>query len=124
MTIAITRLPRIVEILAVGDVAQFVVLDYNEFVEFVADASAANAPDAVAVLDHGGDHAFVVLLLASFAAYIRKLDIVGGVDERHYLTAYPDVKAAIDDGRLQSGTQHYIIAGYFEKRAVKYRDTA
>ncbi len=120
MAIPITRLPRIVETLAVDDTVHFVVLPYDEFVTFVADASPAGAPEVVAVLDHRGEHAFAVVRLNCFAEYIKALDIAGTVDERHYLTANTDVKAAVDAGHLRSGTEHYIIAGYFEGRAVKF----
>jgi hypothetical protein len=120
MAIPISGLPRIVETLGVDDTVRFVVLAYDEFVTFVAEALPATAPDVVAVLDHRGEHAFAIVLLGGLAEYIKALDIAGTVDERHYLAAHPDVGAAVDQGHLRSGTEHYIISGYFERRAVKF----
>ncbi len=49
------------------------------------------------------------------------LEVYGGVDEEHYLEKNPDVRAAVEDGRLPSGSHHFIISGYFEKREAKLR---
>ena len=124
MPIPISRLPLIVQTLAVGDATQFVVLGYEAFVTFVADTAPARAPDVAAVLDHRDEHAFVILLFNQFTAYIKTLEISGTIDERHYLTVHPDVRLAVDRGHLQSATEHYIIAGYFERRTVKFQRTA
>ena len=121
MAIPISRLPRIVETLLVDGATQFVVLEYEEFVTFVADTAPARAPEVVAVLDHRGEHAFVILPFIPFTSFVTTLDFSGTIDERHYLTAHPDVRAAVDQGRLQSATRHYIISGYFERRAVRFQ---
>jgi MoaA/NifB/PqqE/SkfB family radical SAM enzyme len=63
------------------------------------------------------------LLLSGGARTAGRSDIAGTVDERHYLATHPDVRAAVDQGHLQSGTEHYIISGYFERRAVKFPRT-
>jgi hypothetical protein len=39
------------------------------------------------------------------------------VDEQRYLRAYPDVAAAVDEGAIGSGREHYIGWGYFEGRS-------
>jgi hypothetical protein len=39
-----------------------------------------------------------------------------GFDETYYLSKYPDVRAAVNNGTLQSGEDHYILTGYFEDR--------
>jgi hypothetical protein len=119
MPVAITGLPRIVETLTVDGRPQFFVLLYNEFVGFVVAASARHAPDVVSVLDHGGEHVFVVLPNDGYRAYIVGLDISGEVDEVHYLGRHTDVKVAVQQGALRSGTQHYLIQGYFERREVR-----
>jgi hypothetical protein len=38
------------------------------------------------------------------------------VDAEWYLSQYPDVRAAIQDGRVKSALDHYRAYGYFEKR--------
>jgi hypothetical protein len=38
-------------------------------------------------------------------------------DEEWYLSAYPDVAKAIEDGVVQSARQHFVENGYFEGRA-------
>jgi hypothetical protein len=121
MTIPITQLPRIVETLAVNGKPQFVILQYDEFVKVAAAASGRHTPDLVSVLDHGGEHVFVILTSDSHRMYISTLDISGEVDEAHYLNKHKDVKATIDQGRLRSGTQHYLRQGYFERREVRFR---
>jgi hypothetical protein len=38
------------------------------------------------------------------------------VDEAWYLTQYPDVATALKNGVVQSASQHYYSAGYYEHR--------
>jgi hypothetical protein len=38
------------------------------------------------------------------------------VDEQFYLTANPDVKAAVKKGTIESGAAHYYQTGYFEDK--------
>ena len=120
MKVAIRQLPRIVEILAVNGEPQFVVLQYDEFVRLAAVASGPRTPDIVAILDHGGEHVFVVLSSDHHRRFIGMLDVAGEIDEAHYLDKHKDVKIAIDQRRLRSGTQHYLRQGYFERRDVRF----
>jgi hypothetical protein len=120
MKVAIAQLPRIVEILTVDGTPRFVVLLYREFVRFVVAASGGYAPDIVSILDHGGEHVFVILPSDHYRMYIGMLDICDQVDESHYLEKHSDVRAAVAQGRLDSGTQHYLISGYFERREVRF----
>jgi len=45
----------------------------------------------------------------------RRADCVG-VDEKWYLSRYPDVRMDIEDGRLSSAASHYQMYGRREKR--------
>ena len=123
MPVAITELPRIVETLTVDGRPQFFVLPYDGSVRFVAAVSAGQAPDVVSVLDHGGEHVFVILPNDWYRVYIVGLDIAGEVDEAHYLDVHEEVKFAVEQGGLRSGTHHYLIQGYFERREVRFPAT-
>lgn len=118
--LALTDLPPIVEILSVGAEGKLVVLRYADFVQLAARTLPIPAPDVAAVLDHSGEHAFAILALSDYQSHIRKLRITGNIDEQHYLSKYPDIAAAVRAGQLTSGTYHYIIQGYFERREVKF----
>src|SRR5580698_1487040 len=121
MAVAITLLPKIVEILMVNDQPQFLVFAYDQFVPFAAAIGAENgAPDVAAVLDRDKEHVFVVVRWDEFRAFLGRLEIVGTVDEGHYLRKHPDVKASLDRGHLTSGTFHYVRQGYFERREVQF----
>jgi hypothetical protein len=117
--IAITELPKIIDLLLVDGEPCFVVLMYNQFVKFAAIASPNSSPDVVSVLNYNKEHAFVIISYDEFRRYIKKLDVVGDIDETHYLERHKDVKIAIEQGMLRSGTQHYILQGYFERREVR-----
>lgn len=39
-----------------------------------------------------------------------------GFDESFYLSKYPDVRAAVSNGTIASGADHYTLTGYFENR--------
>lgn len=39
-----------------------------------------------------------------------------GIDETRYLADYPDLKAAVDDGQIGSGAEHFATTGFFERR--------
>jgi len=117
--LAFAELPPIVEILSVGVEGKLVVLRYVDFVQFAARTMPVLAPDVAAVLDHADEHAFVILALSDYQSHFRKLHITGSIDEQHYLSKYPDIAAAIRAGHLASGTEHYIVQGYFERREAK-----
>src|ERR1700690_3566821 len=119
MTVLISQLPRVVETLRVNGEDQFVILPYDEFVKFVVAASAGNAPNIVSILDFGGEHAFVIIPAGHYRMYIGMLDISGEIDDAYYLGRYEDVNAAVARGEIRSGTQHYLMAGYFERRDVR-----
>jgi hypothetical protein len=40
-------------------------------------------------------------------------------DEKFYLETYSDIAAAVKSGKVSSGLEHYVIAGYFEDRLPK-----
>jgi hypothetical protein len=121
MAVAITLLPKIIEILRVNDQPHFLVFAYDQFVPFAAAAGAENgAPDVVAALDRDKEHVFVVVRCDEFRAFLSRLEIVGAIDEGHYLRKHPDVKASLDQGQLSSGTFHYVNQGYFEQRDVRF----
>jgi hypothetical protein len=120
MAVAITKLPKIIEILTANNRPQFLVYEYDQFAEFVASCSENNAPNVAAVLDHNNEPVFVVVRWDEFRAYVGRIDICGTVDEEHYRMRHPDVKAAIGRRRLRSATQHYIAHGYFEQREARF----
>jgi hypothetical protein len=47
---------------------------------------------------------------------IRSLLSVVNVDEKWYLTQYPDVAEAIAQGIIPSAKDHFVVNGYFEGR--------
>jgi hypothetical protein len=47
---------------------------------------------------------------------IRSLLSVVIVDEEWYLAQYPDVAEAIDQGKMPSAKDHFVVNGYFEGR--------
>jgi hypothetical protein len=47
---------------------------------------------------------------------IRSLLSVVPVDEKWYLTQYPDVAEAIAQGKMPSAKDHFVVNGYFEGR--------
>lgn len=120
MAVAISELPRIVEVLSAIDRPLFVILEYDEFVRFVVAASGGLAPDIVSVVDYRGEHAFVVLPWAHYRTYIGLINVLGEINETHYLERHYDVRAAVEQGSLASGTSHYLMQGYFERREVQF----
>ncbi len=54
----------------------------------------------------------------SLAAYLKM-----NFNEAHYLTANPDVSAAIADGRIHSGLEHWLTWGFQEGRSVSFFQT-
>jgi hypothetical protein len=118
MTVTVADLPRIAEILHVDATPYFLVFPYTPYVRFVVAASPWSAPNVVALLDVAGEHAFVVVRCEDFRSYLGQLDISGSVDEAHYLAKHADVRLAVERGQLRSGTQHYLISGYFERRVA------
>ncbi|PSB29430.1 hypothetical protein C7B82_11445 [Stenomitos frigidus ULC18] len=49
---------------------------------------------------------------------------VNNFDERFYLTAYPDVKAAVARGQFRDGYAHYQKAGRFEGRFPRFNEAS
>jgi hypothetical protein len=47
---------------------------------------------------------------------IRKLLIAIPVDEKWYVTTYPDVEQGIQSGAVKSAKDHFVSNGYFEGR--------
>lgn len=119
MPIAIADLPPIVDLLAVEGEPRFVILGYPAFIRVAVHFEARHAPDVVAVLDCAGEHAFVVLDFEGFRRAVHALTVTGSIDERHYLEKYPDVARAVAAGTLRNGTEHYLVQGYFERRAAR-----
>lgn len=116
----IADLPKIVEVLSVGEEPKFVVLTYRDFVRFATAVSAEHAPDVITVLDAAGEHEFVVIAYEGLRSALLRLDINGGIDERAYLERYTDVADAVARGALACGAEHYVLQGYFEQRMVRF----
>jgi hypothetical protein len=112
-------LPPIVELLLVGQHPYFVVLAYPAWVRLVATEAAPVPPDVVAVLDAGDEHGFVILRFTAFREYIGEFTIDGAIDEARYLRKYADVAQAVEQGMLQTATEHFIRQGYFERREAQ-----
>lgn len=49
---------------------------------------------------------------------------VNSFDERFYLMAYPDVKAAVERGQFRNGYTHYQKAGRFEGRFPRFNEAS
>lgn len=49
---------------------------------------------------------------------------VAGFDEQFYLEAYPDVEAAIRQGRIRSACQHYQQSGRYEGRFPRFNEAS
>ena len=47
---------------------------------------------------------------------LARIGLSGGFDEIWYLREYPDVRAAVEQGRFRSGLQHYLLHGHKEAR--------
>lgn len=58
------------------------------------------------------------------AVYNKLLEIALAAvfDEEEYLRRYPDISAAIEAGKLQSGLQHFLVFGYDEGRPPRRYD--
>lgn len=52
-----------------------------------------------------------------FKALMRCVIAQGFFDERWYLETYPDVEAAIQNGKISNALEHYTTAGYYEDRS-------
>jgi hypothetical protein len=119
MRIEITELPRIAGLLSVEKTPHFVVLPYEPFVLWVARAPQVSTPDVAAVLDTHGEHQFIVILYEEYRKYLGHVEVAGRIDEVHYLARHEDVSAAVSHGALRSGTDHYLIQGYLERREAR-----
>jgi hypothetical protein len=58
----------------------------------------------------------VAMAGATYAKLIETL-LVGIFDPDAYLKRFPDIKTAIDEGRLGSALEHFLLFGYGESRA-------
>ena len=117
--IPITSLPTIQDLLVVAGQPEFVVLRYAEFIAFVAIADPDDPPDVQSVLATASTNEFVTLRFDDIVSYMQRFRYEGAVDEEHYLASHPDVRAAIERGATRCGTDHYVLQGYFERRAVR-----
>jgi len=79
----------------------------------------SDLPEIEAVLNETGKPQFVVIRFERFRNFIRKLQISGQIDEQDYLKRHPDVAKAVAEHRYPNGTDHYIKAGYVEKRGAR-----
>lgn len=66
------------------------------------------------------EHRYVELSEVKFMNILRIALMNVTVDEAWYLSAYPDVAAAIQSGSFRSARQHYIASGYFEDRIPRH----
>jgi len=60
-----------------------------------------------------------VCVSTTYADFVRmiKLFLTGiDVDEKWYLEQYPDIREAIEAGRIESAKRHFVNDGYFEGR--------
>jgi hypothetical protein len=120
MPISIDHLPHIASVIPVQGAPHFIVLRYDHFVRLAASSPEIAPPDAVTILDLDEQHVFIVLLYDEYRSYIAMVPVIGEVDEAHYLATHADVNLAVSDGRLVNGTQHFLVQGYFEQRAVAF----
>ena len=67
-------------------------------------------------LSTGSDRATATMAYERLLELIRHLLSQVVVDEDWYLAQYPDVAAAIAQGKTTSATQHFIGNGYFDNR--------
>jgi hypothetical protein len=69
------------------------------------------------ISDAGAPDGHYVELLESRLLELLQMLLNGvNVDEKWYLTKYPDVAEAVQAGDMKSAREHYIRSGYFENR--------
>ena len=125
--ITISELPTIIDVLHHGGAPAFAVLPYYQFVRLAAmsaspddsDASPNETPEVSSVLEGDGEHAYAIVAWDAYRSYLNRFAVFGHVDENHYLTMHEDVRKAVEDGGIASGTEHYIVQGYFERRRAR-----
>lgn len=127
MVVTVADLPILVEALDGSGSENYAIVDYNSFIRFMdlclsADEVALDFiwDDKFRTLDVEGEHRFIILTMLTLRQLVTASRAQGKVDERYYLDRHKDVAAAIEQGALQSATQHYLIQGYFERRATKF----
>lgn len=49
---------------------------------------------------------------------------ISGFDEKFYLEAYPDVEAAVRQGRVKSGCEHFTRNGRYEGRFPRFNEAS
>ncbi len=123
-TIPISSLPSIQDVWLVDQKPHLVVFRYDEFIRFVATADPENAPDVNSVLALGGECQFITLHFDKIVQYMNRFRYDGIIDEEHYLSVHDDVCSAVNVGLLSGPINHYILQGYFERRAVRILDPA
>ena len=67
-------------------------------------------------LSAGKDQVTATMAYERLLELIRQLLSQVVVDEEWYLSQYPDVAAAIAQGKTTSATQHFVDNGYFDNR--------
>lgn len=78
--------------------------------------SIKELPKVEGLIKDGDRVSHVVLAFDNYKKFIRKLSIEGAIDEADYLRRYPDVAAAVKDGKVASALEHYLKTGYVEQR--------
>lgn len=76
-------------------------------------------PKIEGVLKKDGNPQFLVIHYASFKNFIGKVDLEGVIDEAQYLRSSTKIPDEIQSNGFTSPTQHFLKAGYFDKRSVK-----
>jgi hypothetical protein len=70
----------------------------------------------VGVPDHFQHDGHVELTHEQLRTLIQKLLLSIPVDEKWYITTYPDVEQGIQSGTVKSAKDHFVSNGYFEGR--------
>ena len=68
----------------------------------------------------GGELQAVTLPVPIIAAILLETFAAKGFDEEDYLSRYPDVRQSVEVGRVKSGLEHFVRAGFFEGRLANY----
>jgi hypothetical protein len=68
----------------------------------------------------GGELQAVTLPVPILAAMLREAFLAKDFNEEDYLSRYPDVRESVSVGRVKSGLDHFVRAGFFEGRLINY----